>query len=264
MARRTGLLLLALVVAMMGTGAVFLYVSKADSRALADQKPVSILVAKKTIPAGTSAQQASEGGMLRLAQQARAAVPEDALSDITDVKDLVVVSDVFPGEVLLRPKFVANGSVGALPIPTDKMAVSVELNDPQRVAGFVQPGSEVAIFDTFEVDSADVTATVTGARSVNVRGAKVDRATRLLLPRASVIAVGPVSLRPSSGEDKDDDSTVTDDKPVTTAVLTVAVSATDAEKLVHAAQTGEVYFALLTSRSKTGPTQGVDNSTLFR
>ena len=35
-----------------------------------------------------------------------------------------------------------------LVIPDDKMAVSVELTDFERVAGFVNPGSEVAIFGT--------------------------------------------------------------------------------------------------------------------
>ncbi len=36
----------------------------------------------------------------------------------------------------------------ALVIPDDKMAVSVELTDFERVAGFVNPGNEVAIFAT--------------------------------------------------------------------------------------------------------------------
>ena len=33
-------------------------------------------------------------------------------------------------------------------IPDDKMAVSVELTDFERVAGFVNPGNEVAVFAT--------------------------------------------------------------------------------------------------------------------
>jgi len=248
---------------MMGTGAVFLYASKADSRALADQKPVSVLVAKKTIPAGTTAGEASAQGLLRLIEVPRAVVPQDALADVSSVKDDVALTDIFPGEMLLRPKFVAEGSVGTLPIPGDRMAISVQLNDPQRVAGFVQPGSEVAIFDTYDVENGNVTATVTSSRSVNVSGSKVDKATRLLLARVTVVAVGPTSLRKSSS-DKNDGKAVVDDKPVTTAVLTVAVTAHEAEKLVHAAQTGQVYFALLGPHSKTSPTSGVDNTNLFR
>ena len=40
------------------------------------------------------------------------------------------------------------GTSGALPIPSGKVAMSVQLGDPQRVAGFVKPGSEIAVFVT--------------------------------------------------------------------------------------------------------------------
>ena len=261
MARRTGLFLLALALALFGTGAVFVYVSRVDARAVADLKPVEVLVATGTIQAGTSVQAAVDQKLIERKALASQSVPPGALRKTAEVKDRVAASVIYPGEVLLAPKFVEPEVVGALAIPEGLMAVSVELEDPQRVAGFVLPGAEVAIFDTYEVDSVDVNAQVTASSpteaDVAVQGTKVDEATRMLLPRVSVIAVGQTGQRKVA---KTEDST---EEPVATTVLTVAVKKEDAERLVHGAQTGRLYFALLTKNSATGPTDGVDNSTLF-
>jgi pilus assembly protein CpaB len=252
MARRAVLFILALVLALVGTGAVLAYVRQVDKRAVADRAPVVVLVAKDTIPAGMTAQQATEKGLLESKELPGNAVPADSLDSITAIKEQVAISDIYRGEVLLRPKFSAQQVTGALTIPTGKMAVSVQLGDPQRVGGFVLPGAEVAIFNTFEVEQSANKSDKPGQLEVTV-----DATTRLLLPRIPVIAVGPSTLRSASGKGKDDKEQI----PVT--ILTVAVTQSEGEKLVHAAQTGELYFALLNGQSKTGPSDGVNNFTLF-
>jgi pilus assembly protein CpaB len=251
MARRAVLFILALVLALVGTGAVLVYVQQTDERAIADRQPVVVLVAKGTIPAGMTAQQATEKGLLESKKLPANAVPTDSLDSVTAIREQVAIADIYKGEVLLRPKFSAQQVTGALTIPTGKMAVSVELGDPQRVGGFVLPGAEVAIFNTFDVEKAPDKAGKPGELEVTV-----DATTRLLLPRIPVIAVGPSTLRSASAK-KDGK----DEIPVT--ILTVAVTQSEGEKLVHAAQTGELYFALLNGQSKTGPSDGVNNFTLF-
>lgn len=254
--RRVVLFVIALVLALVGTGAVLAYVKQVDKRAVADQQPVVVLVAKGTIPAGMTAQQASDKGLLETKAVPRNAVPDASLDSVTAIRDQVAISDIYKGEMLLRAKFSEEQVTGALTIPTGKMAVSVELGDPQRVAGFVLPGAEVAIFNTFDVESASA-ASKSGSDATKVE-AKVEQTTRLLLPRISVIAVGETTLRPSSDKKKTDGQ---DETPVT--ILTVAVTQAEGEKLVHAAQSGELYFALLNAQSKTGPSSGVNNFTLF-
>jgi pilus assembly protein CpaB len=252
MARRAVLFLIALVLALVGTGAVLAYVNQVDERAVADRQPVVVLIAKGTIPAGMTAQQATEKGLLESKKLPGNAVPADSLDSVTAIREQVAVADIYKGEVLLRPKFTAQQVTGALTIPTGKMAVSVELGDPQRVGGFVLPGAEVAIFNTFDVEKAPDTNNKPGELKVTV-----DATTRLLLPRIPVIAVGPSTLRAASAKSKDGK----DEIPIT--ILTVAVTQSEGEKLVHAAQTGELYFALLNGQSKTGPSDGVNNFTLF-
>jgi pilus assembly protein CpaB len=46
-------------------------------------------------------------------------------------------------------------------------------------------------------------------------------------------------------------------------VVTVAVTQNDAEKLIHGAQTGILYFALLTDSSDVKPGAGINGNTLF-
>jgi len=257
MLRRVGLLLVAVVLALVGTGLVFAYASGADSRAMAGQQPVKVLVAVGLVPAETSAAAAQAQGLLELRSLPRRAVPEGAVRDVADLDGRVAGSEIFPGEVVLPGRFVDPTVTGVLNIPAGMLAVSVELTDPGRVAGFVVPGSEVAIFDTF-----DLSEEASG-------GGEVEQATRLLLPRVKVLAAGPRSVRSQAVQEQAvqeqaQSQAPVEETPVATSVLTVAVDQAGAEKLVHATQTGTVSFGLLTSSSTTGPSAGVDNSSLFQ
>lgn len=250
MTRRLGLLATALIVALLGTLAIFSYVSKVEANAVAGAEMVDVLVAVERMPAGTSATTALKGELVQLSSMPRKSVPEGALTTLDGIDPQTLVSDVYAGEVLLRAKFAnQTARTGALVIPKDKIAISVELGDPQRVAGFVVPGSEVAIFATVEGDAAQVGEP--GAAEQEFR-------TQILLPRVSVIAVGPATLKPDAEEP------AKGEEVVAKAVLTVAVTQQEAEALVHSTQTGELYFGLLSTTSKTGPGVGVTTATLFK
>jgi pilus assembly protein CpaB len=262
MTRRIGLIAASLLVALLGTAAVFSYVNRVEAQALTGAEPVDVLVATQRIPAGTSASTAVKDKLVQVTSVPRRSVPEGALADVQAVGAKTLVSDVFAGEMLLKAKFAdQTARTGELVIPKDKIAVSVELGDPQRVADFVVPGSEVAVFATVDNKSATVSATATQTGStanVDVQAQADDKLTRLLLPRTSVIAVGPSTLRPQAQKKEEGG-----EKAVPKAVLTLAVSQADAERLVHSVQTGDLYFGLLTSTSKTGPGSGVSTTTLF-
>ncbi len=260
MPRKFVLFVLALALALVGTGGVFSYVTAADARAAAGQDLVEVLVAKKLVPAGTTAQQATDDGLVAPEQYPRRTVPAGALDDLTDFRTWTTVADVQPGEVLLRAKFVDPATTGRLAIPRGRMGVAVELSDPARVAGFVQPGSEVAVFATIDRVEADVKVSETGPSSAKVTAEGDDKQTRLLLARAPVIGVGETSTRKLPRDDEDDQE---GQEQVERTILTLGVTQAEAQRLVHAATTGELYFALLTKDSATAPAAGVDNRTLF-
>jgi pilus assembly protein CpaB len=243
MGRRTVLLVAAIVVAALGTALIFAYVNRTDERALKDQRPVQVLVAKTLIKTGTSGADAERQGAFKLQVIPQSATIAGYLTDTRTITSLVAVSDIFPGEQIIPAKFVAPGSASTITIPTGKLALSVQLGDPERVAGFVQPGSEVAVFVTFTPPPTP--------------GAPPPlKLTRLLLARVTVIGVGPTTLRPAT-------SGPTNTEALPTAILTLALNQLESEKVVFASQSGQLYFGLLTKDSKVGPGPSVDGRSLF-
>lgn len=243
MGRRTVLLVVAILVAALGTGLVFAYVRSTDERALRDQEPVQVLVAKSLIKAGTSGTQAEREGAFRLQAIPRVAVAEGYLTETRSIAPLVAVSDIFPGEQILVGKFATAGSTSVLPIPPGKAAMSVQLGDPQRVAGFVRPGSKVAVIVTLRIEKQE-------GRSFS------GDLSRVLLPSVDVLAVGPTTLRPQTTEQANTE-------PLPTAILTLAVTQREAQKLALSVERGKLYFMLLTDDSKVGPGQPIHLDNLF-
>jgi pilus assembly protein CpaB len=243
MGRRTLLLIAALAVAALGTTMVFLYVNGVNDRALAEQEPVQVLVATAPIAAGTTAQAAQSAGALEQRTVSRASVADGALSDITPIADDVALAPIFVGEQIIEAKFGQPGSTSSLPIPKGKLAVSVQLADPARVAGFVSPGSEVAVFLTI--------ARTPGS------GTEV---TRVLLPKVQVIATGASTV--VSTTTTTEGEAQTDELPK--ALLTLAVTQAEAQKVVYGSQHGQMYFGLLTDDSRVDTSDaGVNAENLF-
>ncbi len=264
MRRRVVLLAAALAVALLGTTIVFAFASKpTPPAAAAVAEPESkVLVAKALIPAGTPGTTAIEQGLVSLADVPTRLVPAGALVDVVAVRDQVSAGEIQPGEILMPSRFVSTTLAGSLDIPDDKVAVSIEVTDPQRVAGFVRPGLDVALFLTYEV----VEPPQQPAEGQAVP--KVAQATRLLLPRASVIAVGPTALKTvgtaAPAEEPADDTAAPAEAGVNHALVTLAVSIEQAQKLAHAARTGQITLGLLSKKSRTGTASADDNRTLFQ
>ena len=151
---------LAVLLAVLGTVGVLAYVSHANSRAIAGQKAVTVVIAKKLIPSGTSAAVAQRQGLLGSETLPAASVPADAVTALTaDLGGLVTSADVQPGQLLLRPMLVAQSQATSnLAIPPGMVAVSILFCLPEAVAGNVRAGSQVAVFDTIASGSGTMTA----------------------------------------------------------------------------------------------------------
>jgi len=172
--RRVLTVTLALVLAVLGTVGVLAYVHRADARAIAGMKAIPTLVAQQPIPAGTSATTALHEGLLASQQLPASSVPSDAVRSITpDISSLVMSANVQAGQLLLRPMLVtaaqATGA-GTLATPKGMVAVTIPLCLPEAVAGYVQPGSQVAVFDTYSTTKLSVQETAAGrARRISRR-----------------------------------------------------------------------------------------------
>ncbi len=71
---------------------------------------------------------------------------DGVMNSVGESGGLVALSRVFPNEQITTTKFGAPGEQDQLTMEQGQIAISVTLTDTGRVAGFVAPGSEVAIF----------------------------------------------------------------------------------------------------------------------
>lgn len=245
----------AVALAVVGCAAVLLYVRGADKRALAGQRAVTVLAVHKLIPAGTTGKQIRDGGYTEAVTVPASSVPADALSTVdSGLLDLAVTSDQQPRQLLLRGAFDSpTVHSGGLAVPDGMLAVSVSMHVPAQVAGYVQPGSSVAVFDTFNV--AEGKGRVPAGDGLS-SSHEYDQATRLLLPKVQVLAVaGRTTPTPTPSA-----SSTTD---TTDVLVTLAVNQDQAQRLVLAAQSGALYLALLGNGADVRPGDGVDNYNLF-
>ena len=244
MARRSVLLLVAALIAVAGTAMIVLYVQGIDARATQGQELVEVLTASDVIEAGESVADAQEAGKFQQTQVRVTDMVDGALSSTSSIGDLVATGAIYPGEQVIAKRFGGSGDTPSLIIPDGSLAVSVELSDPARVAGFVNPGSDVAIF----VSADPVLMTPAGESRT------LPAYTRLLLSPIQVIGVGTTSVSSRNTTGEDGQQTV---EQVAKTILTVAVDQEQAEKLIFAARNGELAFALLNDQSKVIDNPGV-------
>jgi len=244
MSRRSILLTVALIVAALGTTMIVLYVNSIDARAAQGQEQVKVLTATEVIDAGETVAKAQAAGKLEKTDVVREDMVEGALTSTASIEDQASLGAIYPGEQIISSKFGAPGSADTLSIPDDKLAISVELTDPARVAGFVNPGSEVAIF----VSADPFVMKPDGSKK------ELPPYTRLLLPKVQVIGVGTTTVTSKTVTTDEGDKTT---EQVPRTILTVAVDQEQAEKVIYGQRNGELSFALLSDKSDVQDKAGV-------
>ncbi len=247
MGRRVMAVLAAMVVGLIGVGAVLLYAGGADARAVAGQKPATVFQTQERVPSGTSAADAVAKGLMVPTKIAAKGIPAGALTkvDASNGK-LVALADIAQGEFVVASRFGTTPTgQKAIQVPDGMVAVSVSFTDQGRVGMFVTPGSRIVIYDTY-VPAATAKGSAAGTKE-----------TRVLLDDALVIAVGSTSLAPTGTQGAQEQSAAAG------ALVTVALPPATAAKLVHGIQTGTLYAALRGTDTKANPGEVVSDSTLF-
>ena len=255
MDRRRLLLILAVFVAVIGTALVFIYVRGADSRAQKGVANVQALEATADIASGETYDAALAAGKISLQP-----VPQNMLDKSTGyqtsvdaLKGKIAAVPIFAGQVIVTNQFgeSVKATSGTLAIPKGMIAISVNLTDPDRVAGNIQNGQQVAIFVTGDLVKSASTTTTTPTADI--------QATRLLLPKVTVLNVGSPQP-PTTTTSKDSNGTETTEQLPRT-LLTIAVTQKDAQKVIVASKALDLTFGLLTADSNIKP--GPGTSTLI-
>jgi len=238
MNQRRLLLVAAVVVAVIGAALVLVYARGADSRAAEGLESVDVLTVTQTVEVGESVADAQAAGKF-----ATTSVPLDAMlpgaqTDLLALDGLFATTRLLPGEQVVVEKFGGESAqTTSLAIPRDKMAASVELTDPQRVAGFVSPGSYVSVVYT------DTTRS------------------RVLLRRVQVLGVG--STTPTTTTTTTEEGAQTTEQLPTT-ILTLALDEDEVTKVNYGIVTAtQLSMALLTDDSAVDGLEATTADNLF-
>lgn len=243
MDRRRILLVVAIIVALVGTALVFLYVRGADQRAESRFDTVEVLRATQTIEAGESVDDAAAAGKIALQPVVRDYLLPGYQTSLDSLSGQFATVTIYPGEQIVESKFGEQVKTeSALTIPRGMIAVSVNLTDPARVSGFVNPGTKVAIF---------YTGVAEGATGIS----------RMLLEEVEVIGVGSTTTTETTTTTAEGEQT-TEQLPRT--LMTIAVDKEEAEKVLFGQANGELAFGLLTDQSTVNPGPGVTAGNLFQ
>ena len=224
----------AVVLAIVGAMLVMSYAQGADQRAVKNLEPVSVLVVKTAIPAGTPVEAMSAS--LATEQLPAAAVTASSLKSLDESKGKVAAVDLIPGEQLVTERLVEPENLksqGSVDIPAGLQEVSFQLEPDRVVGGRLVPGDHVGVFVSMDngglADKADKETT-----KLTVRKALVTAVQRA--PEATP-AAQPTPTASATADPRD--TTL----PVGSLMLTVAVSDVDAAKIIFAAEYAKMWLS---------------------
>jgi pilus assembly protein CpaB len=243
MKRNTLGIVAAVVIAAIATAVLVTYVRDAKDKAVAGEKLVDVLVASKAISAGTAASDLRDATtMERVPAKTR---PDGALQSLHQVKNLVTSTDLVTSEILLRDRFVPAGQlekgVTEIKVPEGFLEITLKLNPEQDVGGQIKPNGRVAIF--LPPPGSDPSAPPNPA----------DLAFRdVLVTNTQYVSS---SKEPSSADQTKSQA------PTRTILVTLAVSAPDAQVIVAHQLSGDI-SASATCKCYLGAESGTPSTTL--
>jgi pilus assembly protein CpaB len=240
--RRLLAALAALVLATVGAAVLLAYARGADSRALAGIRTVPVLVVTRPVPAGTAGDRLA--GSVRTELLPEKAAAQGRVRSLTALSGMVATVDLEPGEQLLATRFSAPDQLrapGTVAVPAGKQEVSILL-DPQRaVGGRLAAGDEVGIY----LSEADQ----------NGKGV-----THAVLHHVLVTQVqGGTAPAPSSG----DTQTAAASTPTGSVMVTLAVSAAQAEAVVFGQEHGRLWLSLEPDGADISHTRVLDPTNVY-
>lgn len=230
MGKRSNLIVtLGLAVFIVGAAATYLIVrNSGNDTPSAGAGKVSVLVAAKPIPAGTTGAAVISQGMLKGKSVDPGARPATAITDPSQLAGKTVTLGVSEGEILTTDQFqAAQTRIGTLKIPDGKTALALQLANVPGVAGFAGAGDHINIYGLIKP----------GDDPKNPQGAS-----HLIMQNIEILNVNGTTLAAAQGQPGG-----------TGLVYLVAVDASQAEHLTYLTTFESLYFSLVSKDAAPVP-----------
>jgi pilus assembly protein CpaB len=225
MAKRIIGIVLAVVLATVGTVVLVAYVRTAEQRALAGERTVEVLVVARPIDRGMPAE-----ALVGAVRTERIPAKVQAVGSVASLDALagkVTAVALVPGEQIVAQRFVEPGHVGAVEIPEGLLQVTVQLESQRAVGGLIRAGDTVAVVASF---------TRTPPEGMDQPAATSGQTTHLILNKVLVTAVAVPGQAPTAdgGEQV---------APAGNLLVTLALDAPSVERVVFAAEHGSLWLS---------------------
>ncbi len=248
MSRRITGMIVAIVLAVVGTIALVAYVSSAEQRALAGEKLVEVYVVSSPIAGGTAVEELDAFVTVeRVPVKVRV---EGAVDNLRSLAGYVAAVDLIPGEQLVAARFVQRSEFSdralGIDVPSDMVEITVELEAERANGGLLAAGQTVAVFASFDPFQLSQTVIPVDGEAVPLPSAvagevegSTPNTTDLILRKVLVTAVQERQVQAF-----EDDSQRLTVAPEGTVFVTLAVTPFNAERLVFTAEFGELWLGV--------------------
>ena len=220
----------AIVIAIVGAILVVSYAQGADSRAVQDLDPVSVLVVQKAVPAGTPV--ASLQAFLTTEELPGTAVSKSALKNLDGQGGKVTSVELLPGEQLVAERLILPEELkasGAVEIPKGLQEVSFQLEPQRVVGGRIAAGDHVGVFINLKNGGLDAKP------EKETTQLSIHKVLVTSVQRAPTATPSPAPSANGSTASAQDTSL-----PTGSFLITVAVNEPDATKIVYASNFAEL------------------------
>ena len=260
MRRRIIGIVLAVVLAVVGTLALVRYVKSAKDAAVRPEELVQVLVVEEDVREGAPVSEIFES--VGLADVPRRLVAPGALTDLVTLDPtFVTATELKVGDQILPSRFVDPQSLVSVAVPKGLQQITFAFTPERAVGAALQAGDTVGVLFSFEPFDLNTSGTPSQPTETTVLGdptqttvapTRTPNTTHFVLHKILVTSVKSSqqdSVRASeiqgSGDGESTDTTVelvVSEAPADQLLVTMAVSAAEAEQLVFAAEFGTIWL----------------------
>lgn len=255
--RRVLILVIAVALAGLTAFLTFHYANSADERAFKDAQPVQAFMVKKDIPKGFPGEKAISEGYIAKESIPRKFFPARGITDADALKGQVALAPLAAGVPVVEGSFVeprAAAESFAQRLEKGQEAVTLAVSDVQGVARLVVPGDHVNLMLTTDKPGAPGAAAAAGG----------GKETRMVIQNVEVLAVGSTTtLQPGETAPQGQNVQAGQAKTVDSGLMTFSVPGLDAERVVHASETGSIHLTLVPPNYTPAPIPPVNDGNLY-
>ena len=247
-ARRTMILVVAMVIGLIAAVALYSYMTSVEARAYEGAELVEVFVVKKEIARGTLGDDAIGNEMIAADEMPQEYRPDSALTDLTPIRGKVAITDLKAGQVVVDGLFVVPTEVpgGTISSQLDEgeVAVTVSVDQVRGVGGNLLPGDRVNMMVRMVELSPGGEAAAAGDAGKQVR---------YLYQNVKILAIGQ-NAAPGLGE--------TEATNPGSDLITFAVPPEAAQRIVFAGS-DRIYLTLVPKDNQPIPLAPVTIADLF-